>query len=458
MNLMIDQYIDQINKYAHNFEKNKNNKNFLLLLDEIKQLHAADIADILENSNDIILVQLFFYLSPEKQADVFMEFSHKKRQFIFLDSSNNQREILLDYLTIDELVDFFDDLSDEDVNSYIQLLNKKERKKVLSLLEFPETSAAGIMESDIVVLSPNINVSKTIFILKRLKANKTLYRTIYIVDERQILLGYILLEDLVLEDSENNINSFMDPILYCVNANDDQEEVATYMTHYRLDIVPVIDLENHFLGVITAEIVARKIEDEASEDILKMASLSPIQDSYFQTNILKLIWQRSSILTILLLMQSLSTIIIGKYTLLLSGFLITYIGMITSTGGNTSSQVSALVIQGLASGDIKTKDMIKFIKRELIIGSFLGTILSIIGAIRTYFFHYQIQETIIVGCALFCIVIFSTLLGSFIPFLLHKIKLDPAYSAGPLLATCMDILGVIIFTLVIFFIQSIFLL
>ena len=450
MSFTIDQYVELINKYSHNIEKNKNNKELFMLFERIKELHPADIADILENINKSILIQLFFYLPPEKKADVFMEFSNERRQFIFVGSSKNNRESLLDYLTIDELVDFFDDLSHDDVNLYIQLLNKKERKKVLSLLEFPEDSAAGIMESDIVVLSENITVHKTIFILKRLKANKTLYRTIYIVNSKQILLGYILLEDLVLAEEDDSITQFMVPIEYKVNAYDDQENIAAYMTRYRLDIVPVIDSENHFLGVITAEIVARTIEDEASEDIFRMASLSPIKDSYFQTNVFKLIWQRSTILTILLLLQSLSTMIIGKYTLLLSGFLITYIGMITSTGGNTSSQVSALVIQGLASGDIRIKDMVRFIKRELTIGFFLAIILSIVGAARIYFFHYQITETIIVGGALFCIVLFSTILGCCIPFFLHYIKLDPAYSAGPLLATCMDILGVIIFTLVIF--------
>lgn len=451
MSFTIDQYIEKINKYSQNLEKNKNNKELFTLFESIKELHPADIADILENINKSLLIQLFFYLPPEKKADVFMEFSNEKRQFIFVGSSKSNRESLLDYLTIDELVDFFDDLSNDDVNLYIQLLNKKERKKVLSLLEFPEDSAAGIMESDIVVLSENITVHKTIFILKRLKANKTLYRTIYIVNSKQILLGYILLEDLVLAEEDDGITEFMVPITYKVNAYDDQENIAAYMTRYRQEIVPVIDSENHFLGVITAEIVARTIEDEASEDIFRMASLSPIKDSYFQTGIFKLILQRSTILTILLLLQSLSTMIIGKYTLLLSGFLITYIGMITSTGGNTSSQVSALVIQGLASGDIRIKDMIRFIKRELTIGFFLAIILAIIGGARIYFFHYQIKETIIVGSALFCIVIFSTILGCCIPFFLHYIKLDPAYSAGPLLATCMDILGVIIFTAVIFF-------
>jgi magnesium transporter len=456
MDYTVDQCIEKINIYADVFDKSKPNRELLLFFDQVRELHPVDIAEVLEGINRKMLVYLFFQLLLDQQADVFMEFTNETRQYIFRSSSKQKRELLLDYLTISELVDFFDDLSDSEVNLYIQLVNKKERSKVLSLLEFPETSAAGIMEIDIIVLPPNMTVIKTIVILKKLKSNKRLYKTIYIVNEKRVMLGYIELETLVFADDQDYISNFILPVEYLVKATDDREMVAAYMTRYRVDIVPVIDSDNHFLGVITSEIIARTIEDEASEDIFRMASLSPIENTYFKTDIFKLFWQRASILTVLLLMQSVSTMIIGKYTILLSGFLITYIGIITSTGGNTSSQVSALVIQGLASGDIRTKDMIRFIKRECLIGGLLGIFISLIGSIRTYFFHYQALDMIIVGIALFCIVILSTLLGSSIPFLLHKLKLDPAYSAGPLLATCMDILGVILFTSVIFCIKYLF--
>lgn len=456
MDYTIDQCIEKINIYADSFDKSKPNRELLLFFDQVRELHPVDIGEVLEGINRKMLVYLFFQLLLDQQADVFMEFTNETRQYIFRSSSKQKRELLLDYLTISELVDFFDDLSDSEVNLYIQLVNKKERSKVLSLLEFPETSAAGIMEIDIIVLPPNMTVVKTVVILKKLKINKRLYKTIYIVNEKRVMLGYIELEALVFAEESDYISNFICPVEYLVKATDDREMVAAYMTRYRVDIVPVIDSDNHFLGVITSEIIARTIEDEASEDIFRMASLSPIENTYFKTDIFKLFWQRASILTILLLMQSVSTMIIGKYTVLLSGFLITYIGIITSTGGNTSSQVSALVIQGLASGDIRTKDMIRFIKRECLIGGLLGIFLSLIGAVRTYFFHYQALDMMIVGIALFCIVILSTLLGSSIPFLLYKLKLDPAYSAGPLLATCMDILGVILFTSVIFCIKYLF--
>jgi magnesium transporter len=453
MSIPIDQFITKINLYSTKFEQYKQNKELIELFDEVKSLHPADIADILENIHKNLLLFLFFHLSFENQADVFMEMTKETQHFIFKSSSKQQRELILQYLSLPELVDFFDSLSDTEIKNYIQLVNKKERSKLLSLLEFPDDSAASIMNTDIVVIPQSITVLKTIYILKRLNVNKRLYQTIYIVNNKRMLMGYIELQDLVFADDDCSIDRFMRSIQYQVIAHDDQEAIAAYMTRYHLDIVPVVDHYNHFLGVITSEIIARTIEDEASEDIFRMASLSPIEESYFQTNFFKLFWQRGSILAILLLMQSISTMIIAKYTILLSGFLISCIGMVTSTGGNTSSQVSALVIRGLASGDLQKKDMVKFIKRELLIGTILGFFIALIGGIRIYVFNYNIEQTMIVSLALFFVVLLSTTLGSFLPFLLHKLKLDPAYSAGPLLATCMDILGVILFTSVILLIK-----
>lgn len=445
MNMNFESFIKEI-KFILLLEKNKINLakiNDVVI--KINKLHPADISDILENVNFNSIYDIFSKLHPEIQADVFMQFSNEKRKHIFLKCSKNEREVLLNKLRIDELVDFFDDLSDNEVSLYIKLLNKNEREKVISLLEFPETSAAGIMDIEVFVLPMNINVSKTINLLQRLNQEKELYRTIFIVDSKYNLMGKILLEDLILNTSDTQILKFMKKIEYSVNAFLDQEHIAEYMTHYEIDIVPVIDENNKFLGVISSDTLAKIIENEASEDILRMAALSPIEDSYFETSIFKLIYQRAGILIILLLIQSISTLIIGTYQSILAGFLISYIGMITSTGGNSSSQVSVLAIQGLASGELKSTQMLKFLKRELSISFLLGLILSIIGFIRIYIFNYKLKESFIIAFSIFSIIIISTILASTIPFLLRKINIDPAYAAGPLLATFMDIIGVIIF-------------
>lgn len=412
------------------------------------KLHPADIADILILFSSIDIYYIFKDLTPSLQADTFMELSTDVRHTLFSQSNLEQRENLINNLTIDELADFFDDLSDEELHRYMRLVNKQRRSAVLSILQFSETSAAGIMDSNIFVLSESLTVQKTIELLQRLKPDKKLYRSIYIVNKENLLVGFIYLEDLVLKNSKNAIKQIMYDVDYKINANIDQEEIAKYMLKYHIDIAPVVDDDNRFLGVIASDTLAEIVEDEATEDIYRMASMTPIRETYFETSFSKLLVQRGGILCILLLLQSVSAFVINSYQNLLANFLITYMGLITSTGGNVSSQTSALVIQGLATGDLSVKEMGKFLRRECVFSVFLSLALSMVAFIRTYIFSGLLLESFIVGFSLFLLTIFSMIIGTLLPFILHKLKMDPAHSAGPLLATCMDILGVVVYCLI----------
>lgn len=448
MAYQVDEIIQEILQLDFNSLKDSKIIKIELIVEKLIILHAADIAEIFNNIKEEFIYPIFNKLSPSIQADVFMEFSEDKRKFIFVKCTKNEKEILLSRLTIDEQVDFFDELSDEELSRYIKLLSKKEREKVLSILEYPETTAGRIMDTNVFVLSKDMNVKKTIYLLQRLKLDRIINRTIFIVNLKYELIGTILLEDLILNKPETQISDFMQKIIYKVDANMDQEEVASYMIHYHIDVVPVINEKAVFLGIISSDTLAEVLEDEASEDIFRMASLSPIEGTYFESSILELVWQRGRILITLLLLQSISTMIIGHYQSIIATFLIAYIGMITSTGGNASSQVSVFVIQGLANKEIREKQMKKFIKRELCIASILGIILSTVGFFRIYLFHRNFYEGFIVGLSLVSVVIISTLLGSITPFFLRKLNIDPAYAAGPLLATFMDIIGVVIFVFI----------
>jgi magnesium transporter len=447
MTRSLDQIIAQIKSHASIFNTKETCQKHLLW-HKLIDLHPADIADILDNLSQDLERTVFYSLPSALQADVFMELSDEKRHLMFAQADIESREVLINKLTIDEIVDFFDDLSDDQVNNYIKLVNKKEREKVLSLLEFPETSAGGVMNSNVFVLPQSMSVSKIIHLLQRIKPDKLLYRTIYVVDQKQKLVGSISLEDLVLQPAHSIIENFMEPIEHSQEAEIDQSIVAQYMLHYKLDIIPIVSKKNVFLGVITSKTMAQVVEDEAEEDIYRMAALSPIEDTYFQTSIKKLIYQRCSILALLLLIQSISTIIIGYYETVLAGFLFAYIGMITSTGGNSSSQVSVLAIQGLATGELKSSHMHRFVKRELIISSCIACFLSLISFVRVFAFTHRLAESIAISIALALVVIVSTIFGSYLPFALKRWSIDPAYSAGPLLATCMDIIGVMLFTIV----------
>jgi magnesium transporter len=432
-------------------DKKKKNQNVKTFWNKFTQLFPADIAYALENINEKFIYNIFFLLSPELKADVFMEFSEDRRKYIFLNANLEERELILNRLEIHEVVDFFDDLSDEEVDTYITFLKKQERKKVRSLLEFPETSAAGIMDSDVFVLTEEINVSKTIQILQRLKPEKSLYKTIYVVNKKNEIIGSFSLEDLVLHSPSTIVSVFMKKVDFKIPAIMDQQDVANYMVRYHVDILPVIDEKETFIGVVTSKNLTKVLEHEASEDILHMASMKHIEDNYFEISFSNLLKQRIGILIFLLLIQSISATIINYYQSIVAGFLIAYIGLITSTGGNIGSQVSALVIQGLASGDLKTNHMSRFARREILISGIIGLCLSAVSFLRIYLFSKNALESLIISISLFFIVIISTVFGALTPFILRKLSVDPAYSAGPILSTCMDIIGVIIFITISFY-------
>lgn len=418
------------------------------LWESVCELHPADISDCFSTFSMKDLYVLFSRLPAQVQADVFMEFTEGIRHALFVLCKKSEREILIKNLTIDELTDFFDDLSDSELDTYIKILNRKERERVLSLLQFPETSAAGVMESNVFVLSQNITVAKTIELLQRIQPERSLYRTIYVVDSTQTVVGSIVLEDLVLKSPKQKIEQIMRPVGYKVPALLDQEEVAKHMMHYHLEIAPVVNDKGIFLGVIASDTLAEVMEEEAGEDIFRMASMSPIKEGYFDISLMKLFYQRGSILGLLLLLQSVSTLVMAKYESLLVGFLIMSIGMVTSTGGNASSQSSALVIQGIAAGQLTNAHLGRFLKRELVIAFMMSLFLALIAFTRTYLASGLLLESSVIACSLSLIVVFSMIFGALIPFFLHRLKMDPAHSAGPLLATCMDIVGVIVYCLI----------
>jgi magnesium transporter len=233
-----------------------------------------------------------------------------------------------------------------------------------------------------------------------------------------------------------------------IQVEQDREKVAQQMVHYHLMNAPVVDQQQHFLGIISSETLVAIIEEEASEDLYKLSAMAPIKRSYFETPFLRLMYERSSILIVLLLAQSLSTFIIQRYEATLSGFLMLFITMLVSTGGNSSSQTSALVIQGLASGEIHEGTIRRFIFREFKMAGGIAFLLAIFGFARVYLLYHNFIGSLAVSFSLALIVLAAVALGSCMPILLRKANIDPAFAAGPFLATIMDILGLLIYCVV----------
>lgn len=412
-------------------------------------LHPADIADLLSELGRDYAHALFVLLPKHLRLEVFTELSNQMRIFLLSSMPEVDQIDAFNMLSTDELTDLFDDFSDEELKTYLHLLQRGIQKKVLSLLKFDPDCAGGIMETDVLTLIEDFTVEKAIKIIQRLSKKQDIHRHIFVTNRDHKLSGYINLEDLVRHKNEERIVSFLKQTEFMAYDWEDQETIAEKMVRYGLMIVPVVNKEHFFLGVISSETLVDVLVEEATEDVQKMAALTPIKQPYFEVPFFRLLLERSYILVALLWAESFSMTIMRAHEATLNDFLLFFIPMLISAGGNTSSQTSAMVIQGMASGEIGFYNMTRFLKREFSMALLLGGILGIASFIRVYFSSSVIFESLIISCSLGIIVIVSVLLGSIMPFLLKKVHIDPAFSAGPFLATVMDILGIMIYCFIV---------
>jgi len=420
----------------------------ILLWNEFMTMHPADAAQFFSMLDNDQVQELFLALPLDKRVSIFIKLLDSLKIYVLSFLDEHQRGLLLGKLSIDELTDVFDDLSDEALKEYLKLLHKKDRQKVLSLLKFDDDTAGGIMETDVITLMQDFTIEKAIKILQRLQPEHVFYQTIYITDQENRLEGYIRIEDLVLKNSKLRLSAIVRKDFISISDDMDQQEVVNVMTHYEASLAPVVDREGFFLGVITADTLVDVVEDEAGEDIYKMSALTPMDRPYFETPFFNIFYKRSFILVLLLLLQSITSLIMRQYEGILIGFLMIFATMSTSTAGNTSSQSSALIIQGLARGEINDANMHKFVYREIKMAFCLASVLGIVAFARMYFMEKNFWGSFAVSIALALIVMVSIIVGSCMPIVLKKLNFDPANSAGPILATFMDIVGILIYCVV----------
>jgi len=415
------------------------------LWNKFLKLHPADIAQFLSEIHTDDFHELALQLPPSKMASIFPLFSEVSQRKALAALDDMGRVDALNSLTTDEMTDLFEHLSDEELRKYLSLLHKKDREAVLSLLKFESDSAGGIMETEVFVLYEDNTVKKSIELIQRLEIKQELHGVIFVINTKKQLVGHIHLEDLVFHKPLTVIKTFVRESRLIVRADEDQESIAKRMVHYQYMIVPVVGDDNFFLGVIPSSTLVDVLEEEASEDVYRMSAMEPVRGHYFEMPFLKLLYQRSYILIILLLAQSVSSVIINHHQGLLAGFLVMFITMLISTGGNASSQTSAVIIQGMASGEINEYNAFRFFKREFSLAIAMALILGITAFGRVYFTSSNLWGSFAVSVSLACIVVVSMSIGSIIPVLFKRYGIDPAYAAGPVLATLMDILGLLIF-------------
>lgn len=414
------------------------------LIEQLNTAHYADIAQLINNLDAPYNVQLFLLLKPFLQVHVFYELHPWLMRNIISTLSSTEKAHLLKNSHADDITDLFDLLSDEELQSCLSVLHQKERQQVLSLMKFAPDTAGGIMNVNVITLMQDFTVAKSITILQRLRPRRDLHRHIYITDQHNKLVGVIKLEDLVLKSPDTRLSSIVRQVPFIASVDQDQEEIVQKMAHYRVTIAPVVNDQNFLLGIITGETLVDILQKEAQEDVQKMSGFI-LNQSYLEAPTYNLVLRRGLFLAVLLLAESITSFIMGSFESTLSTFLFSFTAMLVSTGGNTSSQTSAIVIQGLSSGEINDANMRRFLKREFFIGLVLAVFLSAVAFGRIYVFHQDFWGSLVVSLSLGLVVFMSVFFGSMLPIVLKKLHVDPAFFAGPFLATFMDILGILVY-------------
>jgi magnesium transporter len=415
------------------------------------QQHPADISTLIERVSESQQLGILKKLPKELAISTFKHLESLLQALLLVELDTDQATSILNKMPADELTDLFDHLSDEDLEKYLKLLQKKERNRIISLLNFDPRSAGGRMNSDVITLQKDFTVKKCIDLLQRLGPQKDFMERIYVTNKDHILVGHITLDQLVLTRPETLLLQMIHKNDLIVYVDEDQEDVADQMHHYGLSSVPVVDKQNHFLGVITAQDVVEIIKEEESEDVYRMSGLaSSVSHSYFSTSIWRLIWHRSVWLISLMLFQSVSSIIMGTYNTMIQTHAIIsfFLTMLIGTGGNAGNQSATLVIRGLINNEISRDNAAKVLWREFRIGLVIASLLVCFGFFRVYYFYRDVVSALAINVSLFFIVITSMILGAMIPIMLERFNIDPAHSAAPFLATLMDILGVLIYCFV----------
>lgn len=421
-----------------------------------KNLKEISTQDLIENWDDLSEDEekiIFRNLPLDMKIDLMDSLSAKDQEDIIrnlTDGGISGIKQLLKEMEPDDLVDIIQSASPDVRKSVWENLSDDVKKEMIFLLKFDEDDAAGLMTPRYIAIKSNITVGQALKFIRGQHAKdvETLY-IVYVVDQLKRLIGLVSLRDLLEHEDDEIIKNIMETDIISVHDDTDQEETAKIFITYGFLAVPVVDENNVLLGIVTYDDIIDVIREEQTEDVYKMGAMTGEVEPYLDTSIWGMVKKRVPWLVVLLFLGTITTNVLAHYESIVLGaaFLFIFMPVITQTGGNVSNQSSALMIRGLATGEIEGEDMWRILLRELVIGLLMGVITGAAIFFRGVLFPPEITlfQATAISISLCFVVVFSTVLGAFAPLLIHKMGFDPTVMSGPLLSTFIDVCGLSIY-------------
>lgn len=435
-----------------------NERKLSTLKEVLSDWSPADIAELMSELTENEQAVLFRVLPHDLAADTF-EYLEFDMQVVLLKAMGNEEvALILNDMSPDDRTALLEDLPSSAARQMMMMLSAEERNVARTLLGYPEDSVGRLMTPDYLAVKPEWTIEEALNYIRKNGKDKETISTLYVVNEKGKLIDDVRIRDILLAEFNQQILDIMDENYIGLNVYDDQETAVEIFKKYDRIALPVVDSFGVLLGIVTVDDVLDVAEEEATEDIHKLAGVTALEESYSSISLFEMIKKRAGWLTLLFIGEMFTATAMGlfegeiKKAVVLSLFL----PLIISSGGNSGSQASTLVIRAISLRELSLGDWFFVMRREIISGVILGAILAVIGFLRISVWQavsdvYGVHWMLIgftVSIALIGVVLWGTLSGSMLPFILKKLGADPATSSAPLVATIVDVVGLIIYFLV----------
>jgi magnesium transporter len=412
-------------------------------------LHPARTAEFMEGLDPESAWRVLTFADMQKRVEIFGYFEEPLQLAILERADRRAIGQLIANLPPDDRVDLLNMVDPHVVDELLPLIPLKARRDILRLSSYPEETAGALMTTDFARLDENLTVSEALREIGRQAEQLETIYYVYIVDEGGHLRGLVSARQLVshLGHPSVKIGDLMETELVAVNVTDDQEKVAQKVAHFDLLAIPVVDHERHLLGIITHDDIIDVMREEATEDALRLSAVDPLESSYLNTHWFTITWKRGIWLIILFFAAMITAYSLRSFEdeLQQVTWLVLFIPLVISSGGNSGSQSATLVITAMTTGDVKLRDWGRVVRRELITGFFLGGFLGLIGYGVAYLLTPDAFSALVIPVTILLVVMCGTLLGSILPMLFRRLGLDPALMSNPFVAGLIDIAGIIIY-------------
>ena len=432
-------------------------RSFSVLKPLVSSMNAIDLAKVFEEiENEADLIVLFRVLPKDLASETFVEMDVDLKEKLIHKLNNKELRAVMDELFLDDTVDLIEEMPASVVKRLLAQSDNETRAYINEILKYPKRSAGSIMTIEFVALKPSMTVEQAFERIRKTAIDKETIYTCYVVDETNKLIGLVSAKDLMLAKKGASIEDIMHEHVIYAHTEDDQEEVARTISDYGFLALPIVDRETRLVGIVTVDDAMYVLETENTEDIAKMAAVTPTDKPYLKTSVWRLCINRLPWLILLLLSSTFSGLIISANESVLTysayGLVLTAcMPMLMGTGGNAGSQASAMVIRGIAVGEVKFTDFWKVAWKEIRVSVLLGAILSVACFVKVmtidklYAYEQGVLVALVICLAMFLTIVIAKLIGSMLPLLAKKCRLDPAVVASPFITTIVDVLSLTVY-------------